>query len=654
MQRGYMIAGQKLTINGKPYVLDRLFTDKWQIEDERTKEISHIDIEEFRHKYEKGEIEYIVQNSKFVPESITNSKNSKIAAHLDLYPLEEQVQMKRTRIFLESYLKKYGDYRSQKVMAAGVKDLWNDEWGSAPHPATGLRWLKRYIESSKNILALGMANYRKGNNKPRIDELVSEHCQSAIEKIYLKQERGSINATLVEACKTVDVENRLRPSEMKLLKPTKSYIRALINLIPQYDKHVRRYGKNAAEHKFRNAVHGVVCEHALQRVEVDHTRLDIVLVDQETGVVIGRPWLTLMLDVYTRSILSFSLSFDPPSHMTVARAVKMALLPKVNLKDRWPRIKNDWPMYGCMDEIVVDNGFEFHCESLETACYQLGIRISFCPRKKGWWKARIERCIGTLNRAVTDGMPGRTFANITERGDYNSSANAAITLKSMEEIVAKWIVDVYHQSTHSELGEKPHQAWLDAIDEADIPLVANPNTLDAVMGVVALRVLSHRGIEINSLVYNCAELGAIRQQFGDIKDIVIKWNPEDLSYIHVLPPDGSTIRVPVITKFTNYAANLTLYQHEHFRAYSKKYIEGKDNVDALNEAKAEIREIAEANMHKKSKKTRIHSHRLTAKQAKAIDTKVTFTEKVQGPPVLKSTGMERPKFNTKLSNRALV
>ena len=654
MQRAYMNAGQKIIIDSKSHILHRLIGDKWQIEEERTKEISHINMEQFQHKYEQGEIEFIVEKSKFVPESIKDLKNSKISAHFDLYPLKQQLQMKRIRIFLESYLRKYGDYRSHRVMAAGIEHLWDQEWGSAPHSATGLRWLRRYIESGKNILVLGSADHLKGNKNPRIDELVSEYCQSAIEKIYLQLERGSINATLVEACKTIELENKLRPCEMKLLKPTKSYIRALINLIPLYDKYVRRYGKDAAEHKFRYSVHSVVCNQVLQRVEVDHTRLDIILVDKETGLVIGRPWLTLILDVYTRSILSFSLSFDPPSHMTVARALKMALLPKANIKNRWPSIKGDWPMHGCMDEIVVDNGFEFHCDSLEAACLTLGIHISFCPRKKGWWKARIERCIGTLNRAVTDGMPGRTFSNIKEKGDYKSSKHAVICIEVMEEMIAKWIVDVYHQSTHSVLGQKPYQAWLDAIEIADIPLVANPNALDAVMGVIARRKLSHKGIEINSLVYNSAELGLFRQQFGDLEKIVIKWNPENLSDIHVLSPDGNTIRVPVITKFTKYAENLTLYMHQHNIAYSKKYFEGNDNLDDLNEAHAAINEMACEEKRKRSKTTRINSHRLIKKQDKGVDIKVTASEKVQEHPVLGSTTTERPKFNTKLSNRAPV
>lgn len=646
-----MHAGQTIEWSGTNYKLDRQIGDEWQLINENTLKASVLPVESLYEKYGSGEISFYTQKRNYIPEVLSQEKGEKIAAHLDLYDESAQEKMKQKRLFLESFLKKFGDVRSQSTFAVGIKELWNSAWGDAPSPSTGARWLKRYIEAGRDIRSLGSGDFRKGNTKERYPLEVTQMCHAAIEKVFLNKNRGSMQATLTEAEKLIRAENSLLPQGSKLIYPKLPYIKALINRIAKYDKDLKRLGVTATAHKYRNSVHGVVCSSPLERVEIDHTRLDIVLADSVTGEPVGRPWLTMVIDVYTRAILGFSLSYDPPSHMTVAKALKMALLPKTNLQKRWPSIKGQWIMFGCMVEIVVDNGFEFHCASLEAACYQLGINISFCPRKKSWWKAHIERAIGTVNRAVTDGMPGRTFSGIKEKGEYNSVEEAAIPLEIMEEMIAKWIVDIYHETTHSELGLKPSEAWESAISIENIPLVTNANELDAVMGIIATRDLSHMGIAHNVLRYNSDELGEVTSKFGGIKKVTFKWNPEDLGYIHVFSPDGRVIRVPAVPKYFEYANGLTNHQHLANKLYSKKYLEGRDDVEALSIAKSELRELAENGMRATSKKTRVQNQRLLKQSQNKTEFQESVTSKVPTQTVVAKTNTPRPKFETKLSNR---
>jgi putative transposase len=646
-----MHAGQTIGWNGDTYKLDRQIGDEWQLINENTLKASVLKVKSLYEKYGSGEISFYTPKRKYIPEVLIQQKGEKIAAHLDLYTESAQEKMKQKRLFLESFLKKFGDVRSQSIFAVGIKDLWNTAWGDAPSPSTGARWLKRYIEAGRDIRSLGSGDFRKGNTKERYPLEVTEMCNAAIEQVFLKTNRGSIGATLTVAEKLIRAENSLLPQGSKLIYPKLAYIKALISRISKYDKDLKRFGATATAHKYRNSVHGVVCNRPLERVEIDHTRLDIVLADSATGEPIGRPWLTMVIDVYTRAILGFSLSYDPPSHMTVAKALKMALLPKSNLKKRWSSIKGQWFMFGCMVEIVVDNGFEFHCASLEAACYQLGINISFCPRKKSWWKAHIERAIGTVNRAVTDGMPGRTFSGIKEKGEYNSVEEAAIPLDIMEEMIAKWIVDIYHETTHSELGLKPREAWESAISLEDIPLVTNANELDAVMGIIATRGLSHMGIAHNILRYNSDELGEIKEKFGELKKVTMKWNPEDLGYIHVFSPDGRVLRVPAVPKHYEYANGLTNYQHLANKLYSKKYLGGRDDVEALSISKAELRELAEKGMRATSKKTRVQNQRMLKQHQNKSEFQTNVVSEVTTPMDVAKTNTPRLVFETKLSNR---
>lgn len=653
MAIAYLSSGQTLHMENSEFKLDKQFDKEWQLIDLANGKAKLIPLDDILSGYANGEIRFPTARHQSVPEHIKLDDGSRVAAHLDLYPKEVAEELKRKRSFLEAYLKEFGDLRAQTWIQMGIDRHWNSTWAKQPHPSSVARWLKLYVDAGRDIRALTKKHVNKGNTKSRYPTVVTEICQKAIEKIYLQRTRGSLKATHMEAIKQIRHENVLQPEGSKLPLPKESYVKGLIARIPESERYASRYGKAAAEHKFRNAVYTNVTERPLQRVEIDHTRLDIIVVDDDTGVVIGRPWLTLVMDVDTRCILGFSISFDPPSHMTVARALKMALLPKVNLCKRWPSIKGNWPMFGVMEVLVVDNGLEFHGESLAAACLALGITIAYCPRRRGWWKPYVERVLGTLNRAVTDGMPGRTFAKTDQKGDYNPVKEAVIPFKVMEEMIAKWIVDVYHETVHSTLGCKPRDAWEKSICLQHIPLAPDVSELDSIMGVVATRALSHRGIEINLLRYNSDELRSLRQRYGNLKDVLIKWNPEDLGYIHVLPPDGSCIRVQVVDEFKSYADGLSLFRHEACKAYAKKYLHGQNDVESLSEAYAAIQELAQQGMHSTKRKTRILNKRLfdDSSKKKKSDASAQSSPKFEAP--VNTAATKRPKFETTVSNRSI-
>lgn len=647
-----MHSGQQFEMDGAVFELDRQFNNEWQYFSINTKKSSQISNDGFQEKYATGEINFLVRKSEFIPEIIKTKNGDFIAAYFDLLDEKEQELMRKKRIFLESIFKKYGDTRSQKILSQACKELWNTAWGDSPSAATIARWIKRYIESDKDIRSLNSGHFLKGNRTKRYQFEIIEFSQTAISKVYLQLTRGSIKKTLEEAKRLIRAENMLRPKDSQLDYPTYSYIRTLIDDVSEYEKCVKRFGISAARNKFRNSVHGIVCNMPLERVEIDHTKLDLQVVDEILGIVIGRPWLTLVIDVFSRAILGFHLSFDPPSQMTVAKALKMALLPKVDLKKRWPSIKNSWDMFGCMQDLVVDNGLEFHGNSLEAACLQLGINISFCPRKTPYWKGHIERAIGTLNRAITDGMPGRTFSSIKERADYDSVGNASLTLSTIEEMIAKWIVDIYHQTTHSVLGQQPSQAWADSVNQENIPLIANINELDATIGIIEKRAHTNKGINLHGFHYNSDELRVIYAEFGHIQKATVKWNAEDIGYIYYYAPNGCVLKVPVETKYTDYASGLCHYRHLALKAYAEKYHQGKDDIESLSNSKTEFQLLAERDFQKKTKKTRVQNYRLLDKKAnKEIDLVQTTKDEssLMINPLMIST--TRPKFNATHSKR---
>ena len=90
----------------------------------------------------------------------------------------------------------------------------------------------------------------------------------------------------------------------------------------------------------------------LEIVQIDHTKADVFVVDEETREPVGRPWLTLALDVCTRMVPGFYLTMEPPSRLSTS----LCLLHSVFDKSAWLRereIHEAWPIAGLPETLHV-------------------------------------------------------------------------------------------------------------------------------------------------------------------------------------------------------------------------------------------------------------------------------------------------------------
>jgi putative transposase len=101
----------------------------------------------------------------------------------------------------------------------------------------------------------------------------------------------------------------------------------------------------------------------LEVVQIDHTLVDVV-VDELERLPLGRPWLTLAIDVASRMVTGFYVSLERPSSLSVALAISHAVLPKdLWLSDR--ELNLDWLSCGLPESLHLDNAQEFKSEALE-------------------------------------------------------------------------------------------------------------------------------------------------------------------------------------------------------------------------------------------------------------------------------------------------
>lgn len=640
MNRATFSAGAVVEIDGRSLQMLRQVSDSvWQLEDERTKRVQEYDNKQLRTLYAAGQLVFV--------------------------PLREPEQQKRERLMPAVSEETLEKAKLKRLYAKAVIDLPVTEqafkaaierqWANLkspeapPHWTTVYRWRKKYIKAGEDFLALQDAHHQKGNRKERFPREVTEFAEKAVEEKYLQKERRTQQDTLDYAAALVVEENKLRPKLAQLPLPSRRLINRLVAQLPAYDRVAARYGRLAATKRFRG-VHGHRTTDApLERAEIDHTQLDLMVIDDETLLPLGRPWLTACADDHTRNILGLCVSFEPPSYLTVARCLKHAFMPKTTLHEEYPSIVSSWNAHGVMRELVVDNGAEFHSASLENACYSLGIELHYSARKTPWFKGKIERFMGTLNRGIAHGNPGTTFENIFEKDEYDPSKMAVIRYSKFKEIIFKWVADVYHQKPHRALGKPPAVMWEESIEPEEIQVPADPARLDAILGRSETRRLTHKGIELDGLLYNCPELTDLRRRFGEAMDVEVRVDNADLGEIVVISPEKGNALIKVPALRADYARGLTEWQHRVCKRYAARELQSY-SPNAWLEAKLHIaRLIDQEFMHKKqSTRTRIARFKETKVQKQESAPEATPV------PALGSDAVQPPTTHEQSSKSAPV
>lgn len=597
-------SGQAIVIDDALFTMNRkLPNGQWQVEDQTTGELRNLTMQEL----ERGLL----------------SKEIRFALKQDPYPLRSSLQLQVTAFQtfdnLPERKKKEAQFRLhfvRAVMNAGpivwtrehfdpiIEGAWarvprdllelrsTYKWVRKPNGITVYRWLKRFLDGGQDILALVARVHLRGSDKRRTSKEVLEIIEKGINAKYMQLVRGTIKDALDWAISEICRENKKRLEGLQLKIPGLALVRKLIHEIPFADRLIARYGVAYARRKLRHKAGHWVAERILEYVQLDATRFDCMVLDDESLLPLGRPWITVAIDLRSRCVHGIYIGFTPPSVSSVFACLKHGFLPKADLKDKYPEIDNSWDCHGVMEYLVLDNGMENHSAELTALADRFNVIIQYCPRKQPWFKPQIERFIGTLNRAVGHKLPGTTFSNFFEKDDYDSEKHAVITLSGLRKILYKWIADVYHQSVHRTLHDTPANVWRESPGWDNPYVPDNPFELNMMFNRSEARRLTHKGIEIFGLEYQSDELKELRHRYGAEMDVTIRYDEENIGAIYVERPGGPAyVRVPAPD--SDYAEGLSLWQHKMIRRYARKYKHGKVNLEALVEAKREIGEIIE-------------------------------------------------------------
>jgi transposase InsO family protein len=407
-------------------------------------------------------------------------------------------------------------------------------------------WYRYFVVGGRDVRALAPCNWAKGRRGERYAQWHLDTINRLISDKLVSPTPASFRQVRMRADRELRNEAARRGEKLQRRDGTAidgiggKLVARLFRERDKFGVMVDTTNWREAERRSRAIQLGPQGECVNNEWEVDHTLLDILVIDEETMQIVGRPWLTAIIDRYSRCIVGFSLSFAHPSWASVMDALRVAVMPKdwvyegfKVLGNGQSGIQNRWECYGKPDRLIMDHGRDFKSLSMDATLTALVIEPDYTKPKKPWLKGKIERWFGTLERQIVHTLPGTVMSKWEDRKFYNSEKLAVLTIDEVNWIVAKWVIDIYHQDQHSKIGRSPAQAWKEGLKEITPHREIPKDLLVPLTGLIVPRTLRDGGIRYKGLRWDSPDLSRTRGLLPDSADVQVRIDPLDITLCHV-------------------------------------------------------------------------------------------------------------------------
>ena len=472
---------------------------------------------------------------------------------------------------------------------AGIQTNQNHEFCNflKPSAPTVREWIRTYKRNGS--MAYSVVD-KRGIKKARrrISTKANDVLDEMIQKHYLKLRGESVQTTHRLLEREIRAINMNEGQDLKC--PSLSTLNRRVNELPKMlvDRH--RYGSAYAKNKWRYSMHGDQSTRIMERVEVDHTMLDIWVLDPITGLPLGRPWVTILIDRYSGYILGLHVSFYGPSASTIASALRMSIEPKDLLCQAIPGLQNSWTVYGVAELYVMDNGKEMHSHRFRRIGWELQTDFIYNPVRQPWLKSSIERTMMEVCRILP--AQGRVHTPIKNSLAPDPKKTATVLFDDLCEGLLMWAVDVYPLRINRSTLTRPIDLWNEGLQST--PPVALPHStenLDITMGISMERVVSGDGMTYQYMGYNSLELRDYCRGNNRTFRTEVRVIPDDISYAFIhLPKEKRWIKAELVRPTYEFANNISLLQHQLIRKEAGEKLTQKNAEEELNNAWHRLRD----------------------------------------------------------------
>lgn len=388
------------------------------------------------------------------------------------------------------------------------------------------RWAARqqiaHVCGGNEVLALAPDTKKRGNRSARlsdeqlalIGQVIAKHWRSPEAKSY-----SHCHEQLRQACKDAGIPAPSYPTLITYIKAQETNRDARI-----------RHGKRMAyqQDTFVDVLYHDTPLHGsrpFQYVHIDHTQLDIELISGRTRKPLGRPWLTLAIDAWSRRIVGFYLTFDSPSYHSVMMVVR-------DMVGRFQRLP---------EFVIVDNGKDFISEAFENFLKAMGTHLRLRPAGQPRHGAVLERLFGHIHSDYIHNLAGNTKATKNVRmvtGTHLPVKFAEWTLEALYFGIQHWATEYYDTKYHPTLDDSPREAFLRGLRESGArpqrQILLNRDFLIATCPPVdrtGTRQVHHqRGVKVNNQFYWASEFQDYRIAG---KQWPVRYDPWDASSVYV-------------------------------------------------------------------------------------------------------------------------
>jgi putative transposase len=312
-------------------------------------------------------------------------------------------------------------------------------------------WVKKYRDAEAlygiGLIGLITKNRNKGNRERKLPKETIELMEKYINDEYQTITQKTRTTVYGLFCKECD--------EKGIPKPSLTTFCENIKKKSKYEQTKNRKGRKAA-YKYEPTYwhleittprHG---ERPFEIAHMDHTQLDLEIICSTTRKNLGRPWITFMMDAYSRRILAYYLTFDEPSYRSNMMTLRMCV-------KRYGRLPYS---------LVVDGGKDFQSTYFDTFLAAYRIQKLVRPGSKPRYGSVCERLFGTTNKMFIHNLTGNTqvMTNVRQVSKEVNPKNHAIwTLPKLTEMFSEWVYEIYDTLEHSTLGESPRQIYTENI-----------------------------------------------------------------------------------------------------------------------------------------------------------------------------------------------
>jgi putative transposase len=178
----------------------------------------------------------------------------------------------------------------------------------------------------------------------------------------------------------------------------------------------------------------------------DHSQIEVLLVNSE-GELLGRPWLTIAIDIASGCVMGFHLGYDQPNHQVIELALRHAILPKQYSEEY--ELQHQWQTYGLPQHFYTDRDISFQSDRLEQIATQLGFTHHFLSHS--FEINSVELLFGRLNTKLFSTLPGYTHESSHSQ---NIDLGASLTLPELEKLVVRYFVDLHNQQIMKRGGDR--------------------------------------------------------------------------------------------------------------------------------------------------------------------------------------------------------